>query len=160
VRPDLVHNFDLHVHLTGCHLLHQESGNAIDFYLMGWDWVLRADRSRGIQFDLGAFNDCRRVLQRAGVRKFGGNADLILVDAHYNGDRSGDIGRVSLDFTEAVRINLASRRADAAIPPVGELLQMIIEAADEVRGSSDELQLRHVFAISDKLGLATAKESF
>lgn len=147
---ELVRRFDL---------LHQESGNLVDFYFMGWKWIKAGDRCKGIQFDLAAFNECRQVLNKAGVKKFGGNSDLILVDAHYHSNRR-HVGDVSLDFSEAVRINLSSRRADADIPPVGELLQMIIDAAGEVRDSMQSVDTRYVFAISDKLGLATAKESF
>src|SRR5437867_5398800 len=60
------------------HLLHQESSDIVDFYFMGWSWVDYGDRSKGIRFDLDTFAECRRALKRAGVKKFGGNADLIL----------------------------------------------------------------------------------
>src|SRR4051794_7914201 len=64
------------------HLLDQESRDIIDFYFLGWKWV-GSWRREGIRFDLAAFESCRKTLRDAGVDHFGGNADLILVDAHY-----------------------------------------------------------------------------
>jgi hypothetical protein len=153
------------------HLLHQESGNIIDFYFLGWEWVDDWDRSKGIRFSLSAFDKCRTALKRAGVRSFGGNADLILVDAHHwftlgilprDVETPSDVGPtgVTLDFNEALHINLSSRSADGELPPLGELLQAIIEAADAVRSAAATTRGGITFAMSDRLGVAIAKRSF
>jgi len=157
---ELVRRFDL---------LHRESGNVIDFYFMGWDWINEGNRSQGIRFDLKKFENCRKVLKRLGVKSFGGNADLILVDAHHwytpgmspiDVDAPPNMGPtgVTLDFSEAIHLNLASRRED--LPVLGELLQNIIDAAESVRSDADVHDPRVTFRISDRLGLATAKRSF
>lgn len=153
------------------HLLNQESGNIIDFYFLGWEWVDYWDRSKGIRFNLSAFDSCRAALKRAGVKSFGGNADLILVDAHHwftpwtlprDVETPSNVGPtgVTLDFSNAIHINLSSRRADGGIPLLGELLQAIIEAADAIRSTATQTSGGITFAISDRLGVATAKRSF
>jgi hypothetical protein len=150
------------------HLLDSESADIIDFYFMGWHWIYPGDRSKGIRFDLSTFRECREALKKVGIKAFGGNADLILVDACYwcpkRGFRSPDTfrsGEISLDFSQAIHINLTSRLKDADIPPVGELLQTIIDAAESVRTAHGQLSCDgNVFAISDRLGLASAKRSF
>jgi hypothetical protein len=159
---ELVRRFDL---------IHRESGKVIDFYFLGWDWIAAGDRTKGIRFDMDDFQECRSALKRAGVRTFGGNADLILVDAHHwytpgiapiDVDAPANMGPtgVTLDFSEAIHLNLATRRENKDLPPLGELLQHIIDAAASVRDSVDPDDPRMTFKISDALGIATAKESF
>lgn len=136
------------------HLLDSESQDVIDFYFLGWQWVKRWDRAAGIRFDLASFESCRRSLKAAGVDRFGGNADLILADAHFG------LRGSSLNFRKAIHVNLASSAAGGEIPPLGEFLQSIIEAAARVRESRADLEdVGAVFSMSDRLGLATAKKS-
>jgi hypothetical protein len=136
-------------------LLHAESQNIIDFYFLGWEWMKPWDRSKGIRFNLDSFQSCRDSLKAVGVDKFGGNADLILVDAHFT------LRGISLNFEKAIYVNLSSSAAEKEIPPIGEFLQSIIQAAERVRESAIEIPGEGVvFSISDKLGLATAKKSF
>jgi len=84
-------------------LIDVESRNVIDFYFMGW--------SRGksepfaLEFDLSAFQACRQALSKVGVESFGGYADLLLFDAWLRS------GRVSLDFSHALHIDLADALA-------------------------------------------------
>jgi len=153
------------------HLLHEESGNIIDFYFLGWEWTVPGNRSKGIRFNLDSFKSCRIALRRLGIKSFGGNADLILVDAHHwfqpsvpGASKAAPKGvgpsGITLDFREAIHVNLSSQKEEKEIPPVGEFLQSIIRAAEEVRASvagDDEAGV--VFSISDTLGLATAKKS-
>jgi hypothetical protein len=152
------------------HLLHLESQNVIDFYFLGWRWNSVGDRSRGIRFDLESYHSCRAALQQCGVRCSGGNAELILVDAHFEASlgppsRSGRSlfypSPITLNFREAITVNLSSRRDEKDIPPVGDFLQSIIQTAESV-GNSARTGDGHgvVFSISDKLGLATAEKSF
>jgi hypothetical protein len=136
------------------HLLDSESQDVIDFYFLGWQWVKPWNRSAGIRFDLAAFESCRGSLKAAGVNRFGGNADLILVDAHFG------VRGSSLNFQKAIHVNLSSSAAEGEIPPLGEFLQSIIEAAARVRESRSDLEdVGAVFSMSDRLGLATAKKS-
>ena len=157
--------------LNRFHLLNAESGDIIEFYFMGWDWVSQGDPSQGIRFNLASFQECRRALKQAGIKSFGGNADLILVDAHHwftPGDPSQDpaapanVGPtgVTLDFSEAIYINLSSRSKVGEIAPLGEFFQALIDAADQARQISRSGAHGPTFRISDTLGLATAKRSF
>ncbi|HLX09090.1 MAG TPA: hypothetical protein VKY89_14650 [Thermoanaerobaculia bacterium] len=148
-----------------------ESRNLIDFYFLGWHRTTtenrrddqgdqetpaasRDDDSRpAIAFDLRAFEEFRTALRASGVGQFGGNADLILVDAHY---APGDI---SLDFAEAIRVDLSLSRAENDFPTLGAFLQALIEAAEQVRQDEALQDGGLVFAMSDKLGLAIAKKS-
>ena len=131
-------------------LLHHESQNIIDFYFLGWE---RSRNSRrgvdDIRFNLESFESCRKILKQAGIDKFGGNADLILVDAHYTSQG------VTLKFQEGIYLNLSGSVANSTIPSVGEFLQSLIRATEEVRASrADAAAEGFVFSISDKLGLA------
>jgi hypothetical protein len=150
-------------------LVDMESRNLIDFYFLGWRRTAdESDRGAGhpeagkqgdatepaIRFDLKSFEKFRTALKDAGVGQFGGNADLILVDAHYAPDD------ISLDFQEAIRVDLSLSRAEDDFPTLGSFLQAVIEAAEQVRHDAVLLQDGGlVFAISDKLGLAIAKKS-
>lgn len=147
------------------HLLHAESRNAIDFYFLGWQWINRSEHSKGIKFDLDSFEDCRNALKKAGVKKFGGSADLILVDVRYRQRSDTQGGRtpygyseLDFNFPEAIRVNLSTSRENKEIPPLGDFLQSIISVAEELHeegGTSNP-----VFSISDRLGIATARGSF
>jgi hypothetical protein len=136
------------------HLLNRESHNIIDFYFLGWQWIDSSLRSKGIRFNLESFESCRNSLKQAGIDKFGGNADLILVDAHYYRQD------VTLKFRQAIYLNLSGSVANATIPSVGEFLQSLIRATEDVRRTRADAGTKgFVFSISDKLGLATAKKS-
>ncbi|HEY4934314.1 MAG TPA: hypothetical protein VII23_22335 [Terriglobales bacterium] len=131
-------------------LLDFESRNVIDFYFLGWDAAFLGS----IRFDLYEFENVRRVLRAAGITKFGGNADLILVDAHYRDSI------VSLNFEQAIRIDLSSSVSEKEISTLGAFLQSIIETAEEVKSDAKGAYDRGiVFSISDRLGLAIAKTS-
>jgi len=149
---ELVKRFDL---------LHWSSGNIMDFYYFGWQRTYTPGEP--LSFDLRAFHECHKSLQKAGIIDFGGNADLILVDVHYRWslcDNRIDVTKdsISLDFSQAIHINLSSGVKSGDIPSVGEFLQSVIRAAEQVRTSLREGG-GAVFAMSDSLGLATAKQS-
>ena len=139
---ELIRRFDL---------LDFESRNIVDFYFLGWH---ESPSQNGMRFDLETFELFRNALRRIGIRKFGGNADLILVDARYsNGD-------VTLNFTEAVHVDLSASKAEKDFPTLGAFLQSIIDTAEEVRAAATNGETGgFVFSISDRLGLATAKNS-
>src|ERR1044071_8772925 len=86
-------------------LLHCSSQNIIDFYFLGWEWNDTAERSKGIRFNPTSFLSCRDALSTVGVSNFGGNADLILVDAHCDPFVPNGI---TLNFREAIHVNLSS----------------------------------------------------
>ena len=64
-------------------LLDRESKDAIDFFFLGWG----KDPTGKLRFNLNAFMQCRDSLQKIGVKKFGGIADLFVLDAWYRGAR-------------------------------------------------------------------------
>lgn len=123
-------------------LLHVESQNAIDFYFLGWEWRWEGNRSKGIQFNPEYLRLCRDALRTAGVKTSGGNAELILVDAVFEGtlgpygeDRSQGIfypSGIALNFKEAIYVNMSKSRDEKEIPSVGDFLQSIIQAAKDV----------------------------
>ena len=135
-------------------LLHAESKNVIDFYYLGWsfDESIRKGRSaRGMRFSLREFQRFRAALTRKGIRDFGGNADLILVDAEKT---KRDF---VLHFERAIRIDLAAAIESARLPSVGAFTQGLIRAAEEIR--AEGTGENPVWRISDKLGLASARQS-
>lgn len=137
------------------HLLDQESREVIDFYFLGWvgpnQPVSPGQISPDLHFDLNAFERCRRALQNAGVQEFGGNADLLLVDAQGEGDD------VTLDFSGAIRVDLSRAAAEGKFASLGQFLQTVVDAAESLKKGPEAQS--PVYAISDKLGLAIAKES-
>lgn len=134
-------------------LIDFESRNVIDFYFLGWNSSGSIDLPE-ISFDLASFNEFRVALRAAGVREFGGNADLILVDAQYAS------GNVYLHFEEAIRIDLSSSYEEKNFPTLGAFLQSLIEAAQRVNDDKGIQESgESVFSISDKLGLAIARKS-
>ncbi len=135
-------------------LLGSESRNVIDFYFLGWKMRDPKDAAKGVEFDLEEFESCRTALQKAGVKKFGGNADLILCDARYSG------GHITFNFEEALRVDLSTEVANKNLPNLGLFLQSIIEVAEDIRTSSGRGSTGSVvFSISDRLGLAIAQQS-
>jgi hypothetical protein len=138
-------------------LLHCGSQNIIDFYFLGWEWVDTAQRSNGIRFNLNSFTSGRDALAAIGVSKFGGNADLILVDAHCDPFVPNGI---TLNFQEAIYVNLSNSVKEGEISSVGEFLEVIVDAAKRLRRNpSYDPSAPAVWSISDTLGLATAKQS-
>lgn len=137
-------------------ILNFESGNIIDFYFLGWfQPEVHGVKSDNIRFNLSAFMEFRTLLYNLGIKKFGGNADLILVDAQI-----GKKSEHKINFSQAVYIDLARQIAENNFPTLGGLLQSIIDAADEVRKSQKDMEKRGVvYSISDKLGIAFAKQS-
>jgi hypothetical protein len=134
-------------------LLDFESSNVVDFYFLGWEPVDPSISPEVIRFSIESFEECRSALRAAGVGKFGGNADLIFVDAHYAP------GEASLDFGQAIRIDLSARGKEKDFPTLGAFLQSLIETAEETKRSAGAEGPGPVFTISDKLAIAIAKES-
>jgi hypothetical protein len=130
------------------HLIDKESGNIIDFYYLGWTEV-----NGSLVFDLNLFEAWRDELKRAGVRRFGGNADLLLVDVEVTPQE------YYLHFEGAVSIDLSKRVKVGDFPTLGEFFQALISAAEEVRNSRRRTRTRPVFRISDELGVLFGKES-
>ena len=127
-------------------LLNAESRNVLDFHFLGWK-----QENSGLSFDLGSFIDCRDALRRAGVRAFGGNADLYLVDAWF---RDGAVG---LDFTDALYLDLSTAASRKLFPTLGGFFQSLIAATDAVRAEYGKASA--VFRISDALQLAAGRQS-
>jgi hypothetical protein len=126
----------------------------IDFYFFGWE-TTESSSGNEIGFNQDAFQSFLNALRGAGVKHFGQNADLILVDAHRL--RSGG---VSLDFTEAIRIDLSVAIKEKKISTLGSFLGDLLEAAETMRGELDRSSDHSTFKISDRLGLLIAKNSF
>jgi hypothetical protein len=132
-------------------LIDLESQNVIDFYFLGWS----KDPSGTIKFDEEDFTECRRFLEANEIKKFGGNADLILVDAVRHED-----GSVILDFPEAIRIDLSASKAEKGFLTLGSFLESIIETAKAVKSDVPGATATGiVFEMSDKLGIAITKNS-
>jgi hypothetical protein len=128
-------------------LLDAESRNVIDFFFLGW----RAGSDGVLTFDLSAFAQSRDTLRRLGVTRFGGNADLFVLDVWLREDR------VELDFKHAIYVDLASAKAKGNITTIGSFLEGLIAAAETIRSSGAAGSA--VLRISDQLGLASAKQS-
>lgn len=128
-------------------LLDVESRNVIDFFFLGWN----KQPDGALAFSLEAFSECREALRNAGVTGFGGNADLYVLDAWYRQDK------VDLDFTRAIHLDMAEAAAKGTIERVGSFLQGLMAAAEGVRSAGTAPGV--VFQISDRLGLASAKQS-
>jgi hypothetical protein len=131
-------------------LLDCESCNVIDFYFLGWR---RSWEGSGIEFDIHEFAKIRQGLKLAGIKEFGGNADLILVDAVYNRPN------VRLRFDEAIRVDLSAGAAGKDFPTLGSFVQSIIDAAEQIKDDSLASEVGLAFSISDRLGIAIAKDS-
>lgn len=128
-----------------------ESRDFVDFYFLGWKRTVKAS-PHSITFSLDGFSACKRALERAGVRQFGGYADLILLDAVYNGHA------ITLNFAEAMHIDLAAAVKGMQIESIGRLLQSIIEGIAMLKNDQDFAK-RPTFYLSDYLSLAIAKDS-
>lgn len=130
-------------------LLDSESRDIIDFHFAGWR---PAANGQSIEFSFPAFAEFRQALRRAGVRRFGGNADLILVDA------VGGKSDVSLAFDEAIHINLSEAVRRTGFPSLGGFLQTLIDVAEDI-GSAVGAADSPVFSISDSLGVTIGGRS-
>jgi hypothetical protein len=127
-----------------------ESRNVVDFYFLGW----LQDPAGNLKFSLPDFRQFRSFLVEKGIKQFGGNADLILVDAHYKESE------VDLNFRQAIRVDLSVSIKEGDFPTLAAFLESIINAAEEVEADRQAARARGiVFSISDRLGLAVAKSS-
>lgn len=142
-------------------LLDFESKNVIDFYFFGWlvfnnAWRdMAGENKSGLAFNLKAFENCRAALRDIGITQFGGNADLIIFDAYLD-----DNWQVVLDFTKVIHIDLAKEMAERTFSTLGGFLEILVEVAESVRSDARiHENINLTFQISDKLGIAFAKES-
>jgi hypothetical protein len=131
-------------------LLDKESSNAIDFYFLGWS---SAGEPENLTFDLTAFEEFRDSLKKNGIHNFGGNADLIILDALLKN------GRLLLDFSNVLHIDLSEAIKSGTVDTLGRFLQGIVDLGNRfVDEMSDDGKSPTVW-ISDQLGLAIAKRS-
>lgn len=137
------------------HFLDLESRNLVDFYFLGWSLTDPRDPGSDIAFKLNEFEVFRTALRNSGVKDFGGNADLILVDARYKD------GVATLDFSQAIRLDMSVRKEEGVFSTVGDFLRLVIDSVESLksRHQSGDVQGGFVFDLSDKLGLAIAKKS-
>lgn len=131
-------------------LLDHESRNIIDFYYLGWSnvWTDPNVAGRQLKFNLVDFQSCREALRQAGVQRFGGNADLILIDAEYRDEK------VWLRWDQAMQLNLSKLVKEGKLPTLGDFLQAIIETSERAQRDRGT-----VVQVSDSLGLAFAGNS-
>jgi hypothetical protein len=129
-----------------------EARNFVDFYFLGWSVASARDGGKELQFDDRSFKGLRQALRAAGVRDSGGNADLILVDASYVD------GTVRLNFSAAIRVELAAARRQKQFSSVGALLQSMLDAIAGLR-SQGRADFGAGFLLSEALGLAVARKS-
>ena len=139
-------------------LLDRQSGHSIDFFYLGWSALpeTHGEPKQRIEFDVDQFTQCLSALRDHGVTKFGGNADLLLVDTKQSGQKA------SLDFEQAIRIDLSKRAANKEMATLGEFLQDIIAAAHKLSAGEPKGHVEEagaVYKISDELGILYGKES-
>jgi hypothetical protein len=134
------------------HILDSESDRAIDFYFLGWHLF----RGR-MSFNRHSFVATREKLKKMGVRNFGGNADLILVDVScwYPREVKTRVLEFSLDFPHAIQVDLSQKDK---IPSLGKFLQSLIQVAQDLRTRGEVFN--PTITISDRLGIAIARQSF
>jgi len=135
-------------------LVDAESCDVIDFYFAGWQLADTDSLKKRLVFDVDAFASVREALRNAGMGRFGGYADLVLLDAHYAD------GRVQLDFTRAIHVDLSEALKTKKIASVASFLEALIDAAHRLRDSAAaDPELGETWWISDHLALAIAKKS-
>ena len=128
--------------------LDAESRDIIDFHFAGW----RRGADGKVEFSLAAFHEFREALRGAGVSRFGGNCDLILVDAVFDGSD------VMLAFEDAIHVDLAAAVKRERFPSLGGFLQTLIDAAEGVRADASAAG-SPVHAISNRLGVTLGGRS-
>jgi hypothetical protein len=134
-------------------LLDEESSNVVDFYFLGWHSTDEPAQSQQPMFDLAGFEQFRASLRMNGISKFGGNADIILLDAWYK-DR-----KVTLDFSKVMYLDLSEATNSKTIDTLGSFLQELIEIGAKYRAEMEDTPSSATFWISDKLGLAVGTRS-
>jgi hypothetical protein len=142
-------------------MLSKESEEAIDFFFLGWHRDRHAEHST-IKFNVDGFLESKKMLAQLGIKAFGGNCDLILVNAQCTipaSDPTLDTQNgfeVILRFDQAIHINLAQEIADKNLPSLGEFLSMLVVQAKDV---ADDRFLDPTGEISDRLGVVFAKRA-
>ncbi|WP_420124906.1 hypothetical protein [Longimicrobium sp.] len=130
------------------HLLNLESGDAIDFYYLGWRVETDGKGDQHLQFSLPDYVAAKQLLQSTGVRGFSGNADLILVDASVAPDKP-----VELKLESAIQIDLTRLiAAEGAVLTLGSFFDMLMESARNSPPTSTT-----VHSLSDRLGMEMGK---
>lgn len=112
--------------------LHFRSGDAIDFYVLGWTWKSSTQNfPKGgpdpsttkveVEFLPQKFSQSIDALHQRLNWRYSGEVDLILMDAVQ--DSKG----VMLDDRYAIAVNLTQRSADGTIMSINTLIESIIE---------------------------------
>jgi hypothetical protein len=139
--------------------LHYRSGDAIDFYVIGWKWKSSTPSHNisnsgpdarkttvDVEFYPDKFSQCIDSLHQRLNWRYSGEVDLILMDAVID-----DQG-VMLDDRYAISINLKSRMTDGTILSVNGLIESIIDFAK----SSDDKYPVQKYATQRLIGVALA----
>lgn len=129
-----------------------EARNLVDFFFLGWSVAGAKDGARELQFDDRSFQGFRQALRAAGVKDSGGKTDLILVDASYVA------GTVRMNFSTAIRLDLAAAKRQKQFASAGGVLQSMLDALAGLR-SQGRADFGGDFRLSEELGLAVAKKS-
>jgi hypothetical protein len=129
-----------------------ELPHLIDLYFFGWSYSRISPSSGGLKFDLRSCEGFRRALRSAGIQGITGQADLVMVDAAYGAD-----GTVRLNFSQAVRLDLAAATAERRVPALGGLLQSLADLIEALKAAPGEANLP--FRVSSPLGIAVGAGS-
>jgi hypothetical protein len=119
---------------------HRRSGSNFDFFVAGYLEFYEQEH----RFDDYAFNDLRRQFEEMTTWRYSGDTDLLLAMARFDGIRA------SIDFSEALFLDIGHIISDGAYPTASRLFEDIFRFCDEhpvdsnTRELSDWLGLRRV----------------
>jgi hypothetical protein len=128
-------------------LLDSESRQYIDFYFAGWE----RDTAGKPSFSIRGFQNTRALLRENGFPWFGGNSDVILLDALWKE------GRIYLCRDDTIHSDLSKMLKMGKIATLGSFLGDLIMAAE--RASRKSGKSGKVSSVSNQLGLMVFKES-
>jgi len=132
----LPNNFTKDEILVGIDYFHNRSGKTIDFFCIGYQPVANGTDHQVITkvngdnwyFNSAIFNHLREQISQVTTWKYTGSVELVLFNSYLDEPN----GKVVLDFSDALSIDLRKAKDEKLISSVGEVFEDVISIAEGI----------------------------
>jgi hypothetical protein len=128
---------------------HYRSGDHIDIFCAGYARAWGGSADVALQFDEVEYNNFRKWLADQTTWEYGGDVDLLLLNALCGKDQ-----QPYLDFTSVVACRLDTMINDKAIESVGQFFETVFRFAE--KGTGDD----PTWGLSEEFGIAEGRNLF
>ena len=139
-RPD---SFTKEEILSGIDYFNNRSSNIIDFFCVGYQPIISDNNIPVVatvdridwSFNSQVFDNLRRQLQLKTKWKYSGSVELLLFNSYLHK------GKIKIDFSDAICIDLKKSKNDKHITSVGELFETIFIISESLKSDNPSREM-------------------